>query len=125
MEINAASAGVQLDQIVESSAPQAQTPPPPEKVDVVSVEVQAFREAKAAGNEEIHLREKVEPLNEVVKELGVEVTFSVEVSEAGDYFVRVLDENGVEVKTIPGESFVETRERIRENIKGILEDSKN
>jgi|SaaInlStandDraft_1057018.scaffolds.fasta_scaffold14915_2 uncharacterized FlaG/YvyC family protein len=125
MEISPVSAGVQLDQIVESSAPPAKAPPPPQKVETVSPEVQALHEARAAGNEEAHLRSKVEPLNEVVSELGVDVTFSVEVSEAGDYFVRVLDEDGEEVKTIPGESFVETRERIRENIKGILEDSKN
>jgi uncharacterized FlaG/YvyC family protein len=124
MEINAVTAGVQLDQIVESSAPPANVPPP-EKVDPVSSELKALLEARAEGNEETHLRQKVEPLNDVVKELGIEVTFSVEVSEAGNYFVRVLDENGEEVKTIPGESFVETRERIRENIKGILEDSAN
>lgn len=122
MEISAISA--QLDQIVASATPVVSSSNSGPSTPSLPDEVAAFREAEANGQGRAFLQEHVNETNEAIRDLKLDVHFSIEVSASGGYFVRVTDQDGNEVKTIPSESFLETRERIRADIKGIIEDSK-
>lgn len=69
------------------------------------------------------LEQQVAAFNSVVKDLKAAVRFEIEESDAGGYFVRVVDESGKSIKTIPMEEIVRSRERIRAEVKGLIEDS--
>lgn len=127
MQVNADIAS-QLSSIVSgasqpSSTPRARTTsnaPAP-----ISAQVQELHQARQQGQEQAYLEQEVKAISEQFHDLDIPLNFSVEVSERGDYFIRVLDEAGKEVKVIPSEKFVETRDRIHTEIKGLIEDSQS
>ena len=129
MDISISSLEGQLDKIV-SSVEQASpsTPPPkktPEPINVASPELVEYNKAVEAGSEVEYLDSLSSVVNVYLEDLGVSVSFKIEASDFGGYVVKVVDEQGNVLKTIPGEKFVETHEKIKEQIKGLVEDSKN
>lgn len=128
MDINTASLEGQLTEIVQSSqvsnidVEEPQVAPEPTSA---SPEQLRLNEAREAGREGEYLSSQADQMNRFVKELELDIKFKVEISETGNYLVQVLDDKGDVVKTIPGEAFVETREKIKIQIKGLLEDSQN
>lgn len=127
MDLNIASLEGQLTEIVQSHQNSTETLPKVEKVDLPEQSQEYIRlmEARDAGKEGEYLSAQTENMNRFVKELDLDIKFKVEVSESGYFKVTVLDEDNKVIKTIPGEAFVETREKIRTQIKGLLEDSHN
>lgn len=127
MDLNIASLEGQLTEIVQSHQSNAASLPKVEKVDLPEQSQEYIRlmEAREAGVEGEYLTAQAENMNRFVKELELDIKFKVEVSESGYFKVSVLDEDNKVIKTIPGEAFVETREKIRTQIKGLLEDSHN
>jgi len=127
MDLNISSLEGQLTEIVQNNS---STPVP--KAETVEIETSApnpelirLLEARKAGNEGEYLTVQTENMNRFVKELELDINFKVEISENGTYLVQVLDDNGDIVKTIPGEAFAETREKIKTQVKGLIEDSQN
>jgi uncharacterized FlaG/YvyC family protein len=119
--MNVSSVSSQLDAIIAGSAPATSSPKPAPAAPAVS----ELSIARAEGREREYLEEQVSAINGVVDEMGAPVRFDVEVSEVGDFFVRVVNEQGEQIKTIPTETLVHTRERIRAEVKGLIEDSQN
>lgn len=132
MEINSLES--QLTNIVNSTPPisQANNQTPDqskeipvsgieEAVDIVSQELEVFNTLKNEGRELEYLENNTEAMNIFFKEINLNVNFKIESSEVG-YIVKVVNENGEVIKTIPGEQVVQTRQNIREMIKGIFED---
>ena len=127
MQINSDIAG-QLSAIVngtsQASTVKTSSVPATSEAPVLShSENLAFYSAREQGQEQEYLQNEVDTVNKMVNQLQIPLNFSVEVSDNGDYFVRILDEAGKEVKVIPSEKFVQTRERIHAEIKGLIEDS--
>lgn len=136
MEINALES--QLANIVDASSaagpkqPKADAEAPAtsgvpsdasidQMADVVMKELEVYETFKTEGKELEYLEKNTEAMNLFFGEINLNVNFSIESTDRG-YIVRVLDENGEVVKTIPSEQVVQTRQRIREMIKGIFED---
>ena len=129
MDVNIASLEGQLTEIVQKSQTQSidadrstqkvsETPAPSE-------EQVRLSQARAAGKEGEYLQNQAEQMNRFVQELELDIKFKINISETGNYLVQVLDDDGDVIKTIPGEAFVETREKIKIQVKGLLEDSQN
>ena len=130
MEINALES--QLSNIVDSTAAISQSKSKPETEpeinsaasqvsEIVSKELEVYHLFKKEGRELEYLEGHTQSMNSFFKELNLNVNFKVESSEVG-YVVKVMDENGEVVKMIPSEQVVQTRQNIREMIKGIFED---
>jgi len=129
MDINIARLEGQLTEIVQSHNTTATASrPEPVKIEPVpnqNLELARLIEARDAGVEAEYLSVQTDQMNRFVKELDLDIKFKVNISDDGYYTVQVLDDKGEVVKTIPGEAFVETRERIKTQVKGLLEDSHN
>jgi uncharacterized FlaG/YvyC family protein len=126
MELSVSSISLQLDSIVASHAISSSVRPAGSSSTAPSrVELRALDQARAMGQEKQYLEGEVSKVNELVRSVDAPVKFAVEISGTGDYFVRVYDAAGKEVKTIPTETFVETRERIHAEVKGLIEDSQS
>jgi uncharacterized FlaG/YvyC family protein len=133
MQISSDLASQQLSAIVNGpSAPKAPAPQqqevtktaaPAEAPSLSTSENQAYYIAKQQGQEKAYLQEEVEVINQLTNDMSIPLNFSVEISDKGDYFIRILDEAGKEVKVIPSEKFVQTRDKIYAEIKGLIEDS--
>lgn len=130
MQINSDLAGQQLSAIVHgssgpgvSNANTESTPVSSEVPPLPRAENSAFHMAREQGQEKEYLQKEVDTVNEMVSEIQAPLNFSVEITDNGDYYVRILDEAGKEVKVIPSEEFVQTRDRIHAEIKGLIEDS--
>ena len=93
-----------------------------DKLDSKSVSVPVEKELTPEALHDV-LEQQVAAFNSVVKDLRASVRFEIEESDAGGYFVRVVDESGKSIKTIPMEEIVRSRERIRAEVKGLIEDS--
>lgn len=123
--VDAAAPRTKAEQAVQQSQP---APAPSEQdyvidqvSDAVARELEIYQSYRDEGREEEYLKKSADSMNLFFGELNLDVKFKIEASERG-FIVSVLDENGKVVKTIPSEKVVETRQRIREMIKGIFED---
>ena len=126
MNINTTSLERQLTQIIQNHTVTSTSQKSP-KVEITkhSAEYTRLMEARDAGKEAEYLTAQAENMNQFVKELDLNINFNIEVSKTGEYLVQVLDENNNVIKTIPVEAFVEAREKIKIQVKGLLEDSQN
>ena len=128
MSVNISAISHQLDSIVASHATvntakasvSASSVQPSQ-----SVEMKALHVARSNGQEQQFLESEVAKMVPYVSNVDAPLSLSVEVAENGDYFVKVYDSAGKEVKSIPSETFVQTRVKIQADIKGFIEDSKN
>ena len=127
----------QLSSIVDSAAtrfkgvePQAARPAPdsPEQdlavsqvSDAVARELEIYQAHRDNGQEGEYLKKNADAMNLFFGEIKLDVKFKIEPSESG-YIVSIVDDNGKVIKTIPSKEIVETRQRIREMIKGIFAD---
>ena len=126
MSVNISAVSHQLDSIVASHATvNTAKASVSSSVPAPSAELKALKTARVNGQEGEHLQSEVNKLVPYVSSLEAPLSLSVEVAENGDYFVKVYDSAGKEVKSIPSESFVETRVKIQADIKGFIEDTKN
>ncbi len=125
--MNISSIGSQLDSAAilssDTGRAQASPEPPPMRNIVDELDSNAVGAERPPEEMQVVLEEQVAAFNSVVKELGASVRFEIEESDAGGYFVRVVDESGKSIKTIPMEEIVRSRERIRAEVKGLIEDS--
>jgi len=132
MEINTADLQSQLNSIVNSTPQPA--PEAPKKVEASAPEVKAaapdlakiemgqYNVAVNEGKELEFLQTRVEAMNGLFDDLSVDVSYKIEKVDVGGYVVSIVDDSGNVIKTIPGDTFIETRAKIREELKGLIED---
>ena len=131
MEINTADLQSQLNSIVSSSTPadlpKAEAPSAPEVKAAAptldEIEIQQYSTAVSSGQELQFLESRADSMNAFFKELSVDISYKIEKADGGGYVVSIVDDNGKVLKTIPGETFIETRAKIREELKGVIEDN--
>lgn len=129
MEINTSNLEAQLTQIVSgnssthiSNNKQADIPSTSTQS---NADLEAYQIAINEGNAVEFLSEKADAMNEFLMDIDVKISYKIEALEVGGYAVSIVDDSGKVIKTIPGEQFIETRSKIRDEIKGLIEDSKN
>lgn len=127
MDLNIASLEGQLTEIVQNSTSGSASTSETVEIETAAPNPELVRllDAREAGKEGEYLTAQTENMNRFVKEIELDIKFKVEISENGSYLVQVLDDKGDVVKTIPGEAFAETREKIKTQVKGLIEDSQN
>lgn len=135
MEIGPAQLSSQLDAILaqpsavgyEPRAAQTSSGPTESMaVEELSMGQELLEKARQDGDEENFLESTSENINQVVAELGFNVTFKVKVSAStGAFYVEVRDKyDGRLVKTIPPQEMVAVREKMQQVLKGLLVNDK-
>lgn len=125
-----------FDQVIAGGMPPKMSPQasPPKTKDVapsspvsgIDAAIELINQARSSGDEAAFLNGVSDQINSVVSELGVSVTYKIKQSDSGSYFVEVRDRfSGHVVKTIPPENLVNLKEKLKEELKGILVDDRN
>ncbi len=131
MEISTSDLQVQLNSIVNSTESAAvpvqktQTSAPEVKAaapTLEEIETQEYQAAVSEGKELEFLESRAAAMNNFFEGLSVDISYKIEKVDVGGYVVSIVDDNGKVIKTIPGETFIQTRAKIREELKGLIED---
>jgi uncharacterized FlaG/YvyC family protein len=132
MEISTSDLQAQLNTIVNSAQPaavpvrKAETPAPEVKSaapTLKEIEIQEYRAAVSSGNEVEFLESRAVAMNGFFEDMSVDISYKIEKADVGGYVVSIVDDNGKVIKTIPGETFIQTRAKIRDELKGLIEDN--